>query len=403
MADTLTLEAVEILRPGTYIDAHGRQVTVSKADMVELAAAYDPALRDAPAVVGHPRMDDPAYGWMRNLRVEGEVLLCDLDGVDPDFADSLQTGRYKHRSLSFYRPASRGNPKPGSHYPKHLGLLGARAPAVPGLKPIAFGEGDDDAVIIDLCATDWRMPWALRSIATGFGRFRDWLIQEKGLDEADKILPAYVAEDLRSTAAGIEAEVQAEARAEPATNFSTPDNGGPMGTQEDLAAREAALSQREATLAAREQGIKNKEVALAAAEDAARTKDDAAFVDALIAEGRLAPGEKDSVLAELAAMDDGAAVIELAADEGETVKLTPHQAYRSRLSKASKLVEHGEFDKGKRDPGAVDFAAPDGYTVSPVGCTRAGQRLDRRRFGGWRRGGQGGIVRQVSSTGRRRV
>lgn len=366
MADTITLEAVEILRPGTYTDANGRQVTVTTADMVELAAAYDPALRDAPAVVGHPKMDDPAYGWMRNLRVDGEVLLCDLDGVDPDFAASLQAGRYKHRSLSFYRPASRGNPKPGSHYPKHLGLLGARAPAVPGLKPIAFGEGDDDAVVIDLCAADWRMPWAFRSIANGFGRFRDWLIQEQGVEAADKIMPAYVAEDLRSTAAGIEADAQAEERAAPTTSFSTPDNGGPMGTQEDLAAREAALIKREAELGAREKTVDARAVALAAAEDDSRKKDDAAFVNGLIAEGRLAPGEKDSVLAELAAMDDGAAVIELAADEGKTVKLTPRQAYRSRLSKAPKLLERGEFDKGKRDPGAVDFAAPDGYTVSPL-------------------------------------
>ena len=83
MTDTVTLSAVEILRPGTYTDANGAKVTVTAADMIELASAYDPALREAPAVVGHPKMDDPAYGWMRNLRVEGEVLLCDLDGVDP--------------------------------------------------------------------------------------------------------------------------------------------------------------------------------------------------------------------------------------------------------------------------------------------------------------------------------
>ena len=345
MSDTVTLTAVEILRPGTYTDAHGRNVTVTAADLVEMASAYDPALREAPAVVGHPKMDDPAYGWMRDLRVEDEVLLCDLDGVDPEFAASLKAGRYKNRSLSFYQPRTKGNPKPGKHYPKHLGLLGARAPAVPGLKPIAFGEGDDDAVVIDLCAADSRMPWALRSIASGFGRFRDWLIAEKGLDEADKILPSYLADDLRSTAAAIDADVMAEEReSEPAPSFSNPETGGPMAN-EDLAAREAALAQREADLIAREKGIKDKEVA---AEDKARHDDDAAFVDALIKDGRLRPTDKTDVLAELAAMDDGAATIELAAgDDGAPVKLSAHGAYRRRLQAAPKLVELGEIDAGE--------------------------------------------------------
>ncbi|HSV29946.1 MAG TPA: hypothetical protein VLL76_10320, partial [Candidatus Omnitrophota bacterium] len=109
-----------------------------------------------------------------------------------------------------------------------------------------------------------------------------------------------------------------------------------------------------------------REVTLAAAESERRKKDDESFVDALIADGKLRPTEKTDVLAELAALDDGAPTIELAAgDDGQKVKLNPRQAYRRRLSAAPKLVELGKHG----DPGGpgvepvVEFAAPDGYQV----------------------------------------
>lgn len=374
MSDTVTITAVEILKPGTYVDANGKVVTVTRGDLCELAAEYDPALREAPAVVGHPKMDDPAYGWMRNLRVDGEVLLCDLDDVDPEFADILKAGRYKNRSLSFYRPGTQGNPKPGKHYPKHLGLLGARAPAVPGLKPIQFAA-DDDATVITLAAPSWgwRLPWALRSIAGTFQRLREQTIAASGIDAADQTIPAYVSADLQQAAAEIEASAAEDNESDDCgqpSQFATPlsnSTGGSMATPEDLTAREAALASREADLAARERDIKGKEVVLAAAEAEARSKADVAFVAALIEDGRLPPGERDSVLAELAGLDDGAPTIELAAgDGGQPVKITQLQAYRARLGKMPKMVQRGEFDTGKRDPGAVEFAAPAGYTVSPV-------------------------------------
>ncbi|HSV29511.1 MAG TPA: hypothetical protein VLL76_08125, partial [Candidatus Omnitrophota bacterium] len=63
----VSIKAVEILKPGTYWDANGNEVPVTLADLRELAAEYDPALLASPVVVGHPKMDDPAYGWMDRL------------------------------------------------------------------------------------------------------------------------------------------------------------------------------------------------------------------------------------------------------------------------------------------------------------------------------------------------
>lgn len=371
MSDNVTITGIEVLRPGSYTDAHGRAVVITAAHVAEMAAAYDPDLQDAPAVVGHPKMDDPAYGWLRNPRVEGGVLLCDACDVDPAFAQTLKDKRYKHKSLSFYLPDSPGNPKPGKHYIKHLGLLGARAPAVRGLKPIQMAAGDD-AVIIELGAPDWswRLPQVVRTVAQMFGRLRDQTIAKDGIEAADRLISTWDLDSLQAAAADIDASRHAEDASPP--NFASPTNheGGLMATQDDLAAREAALKEREAALASQEKALNDRAVALAAAEAEAHRKVDEAFVDGLIGEGRLRPTERVEVLAELAAMDDSTATIELAAaDGGAATRLTPRAAYCRRLSAAAPLVALGEH----RDPGgpekggAVEFAAPSGVEVDAAG------------------------------------
>lgn len=351
VSDNVTITGIDVLKPGTYIDANGTEVTVTTAMIAEMAAEFAPDLQDAPAVVGHPKMDDPAYGWLRNFRVgeneDGEpVLFCDAVDVDPEFAETLRKGRYKRKSLSFYLPKTRGNPKPGKCYPKHLGLLGARAPAVSGLKPISFAA-DDEAVVIELAGP---RPWIFRSIANALSGLRDFLVESQGVEKAEAIISTYTINDLRDTAVEMEAE--------PQPTFASPENhGGQMATPEEIAAREAALNKQEATLAAREKTVGDKEVALAAAESATRKKDDTTFVDGLIAAGKLPPGEKDNVLAELAALDDGATTIELAGgDDGQPAKLTQRQAMCRRLSLLPKLVELGEFNGGDE---AVALASAD--------------------------------------------
>jgi hypothetical protein len=366
VSDNVTITDIDILKPGTYWDASGNKVVVTAADVAELAAAYEPELQDAPAVVGHPKINHPAYGWMRNLRVDGDVLLCDLVDVDPEFADTIKAKRYKNRSLAYFGRTSKGNPKPGKLYPKHLGWLGAKAPAVKGLKEIAL-SADDEAIVIELASPSWswRLNYALRTIADTFRRQREAAIADGGVDAGDRLIPAFVIDELTSAANQIDADIAAEADTASA-HFASPDNqGGQMATPEEIAAREAALAQKEATLAAREKSIGDKEVALAAAETTARRKDDAELVDKLIGEGRLRPTEKNDVLAELAALDDVDTTIELSSPDGAKVTLTPRDALRRRLSASPKLVALGAHpDKG--GPGAdgiIEFAAPDGMSV----------------------------------------
>lgn len=132
----------EIFRAGTRTDANGNTVTITEADLAAAAQAYDPKVHEAPIVVGHPKADAPAYGWVKSLGVQNGVLTADFDQVDEGFADLVKAGRYKKVSASFYPPTSPNNPKPGVWTLRHVGFLGAQPPAVKGLSAISFADGE---------------------------------------------------------------------------------------------------------------------------------------------------------------------------------------------------------------------------------------------------------------------
>lgn len=127
----------------------GAELAFSEADLAATARAYDPALAEAPIVVGHPATDAPAYGWVKSLAFADGGLEAEPDQVDPAFAEMVSAGRFKKISASFHPPGSKSNPVPGVYYLRHVGFLGAAAPAVKGLRNPAFAE-DDDAVSIEV-------------------------------------------------------------------------------------------------------------------------------------------------------------------------------------------------------------------------------------------------------------
>lgn len=147
---------IRIFRPGTFTSMEGVDVSFTEADMRAIAAAYDAENAPAPLVVGHPRTDDPAWGWVGALSVNrnGELVATPRD-VEPSFAETVRARRYRKVSASLYPPDASNNPRPGSYYLKHVGFLGAAAPAVSGLGTVHFSEGDDALTIIE---TETTMP-----------------------------------------------------------------------------------------------------------------------------------------------------------------------------------------------------------------------------------------------------
>jgi len=150
---TLQTKPLQIFKPGRHTAMSGAALDFSVDDLAASAAAYDPALSEAPIVVGHPVTDAPAYGWVKSLAFAGGGLEAEPDQVDPAFAAMVAAGRFKKISASFYPPASKNNPAPGVYYLRHVGFLGAQPPAVKGLRAPAFAEGDD-AVSIEFALPD---------------------------------------------------------------------------------------------------------------------------------------------------------------------------------------------------------------------------------------------------------
>ena len=133
---------IEIFRAGRHVAASGKAVEFTEADIAAIARNYRPGLHEAPIVLGHPKDNAPAYGWADRLRARGARLQAEVAQVEPSFAEGVRAGRYKKVSASFYDKDSPANPTPGQYYLRHIGFLGAQPPAVKGLAPVQFSEGD---------------------------------------------------------------------------------------------------------------------------------------------------------------------------------------------------------------------------------------------------------------------
>ncbi|WP_052730442.1 hypothetical protein [Sphingomonas sp. SRS2] len=72
--------------------------------------------------------------------MDGEHIVADPSEMVPEMAEAVRKGLYRKVSASFYPPQHPGNPKRGQYYLRHVGFLGAAAPAVKGLGTLAFGE-----------------------------------------------------------------------------------------------------------------------------------------------------------------------------------------------------------------------------------------------------------------------
>ena len=101
-------------------------------DMVrDLAESYEESGHRAPIVLGHPKDNSPAWGWVKACEFSEGSMFCDLE-VTPEFETLLAEGRFRERSVAFY------NSTPPVL--RHLGFLGATPPRIKGLEPIQLSE-----------------------------------------------------------------------------------------------------------------------------------------------------------------------------------------------------------------------------------------------------------------------
>ncbi|MFB9148750.1 hypothetical protein [Roseovarius ramblicola] len=413
---------LHIFRAGRHTAMSGQSFEFSEAEVEAVAAAYDPALHEAPIVVGHPRTDAPAYGWVKSLRAEGAELFAEPDQVEPAFAEMVRAGRFKRISASFYPPKASANPAPGTYYLKHVGFLGAQPPAVKGLKAAEFAD-DAEAVTLEI---DFSEAEIAGVASAGFGGLRrvvaglrDWLLSSQGQEVADRIVPSHELEHIRTTEEFMRNVIERGGGETAVPSFAETDLSRRLNARlderaEDAAARsdlvermatEAGIERgtvlqilrgeiatppeerlrgfakvlglkaddliglvdlaeteegetdmsgkdkqtpedRQAALDAREAEIAAKEAAFAETCAEERRKEDAALLDTLAEDGRIAPGLKDEMAAFMEALD---AEDEVSFAEGKAA--SPRDWFRDLLSKQTRqLIDFSERAGGETVP-----------------------------------------------------
>lgn len=198
---------VEVLRTGRHTDMSGREVDFTERTLDEIVASYDPKAHEAPVVIGHPRTNGPAYGWVRGVRRDGDRLVTDIAFAE-GLTEAIRAGHYRKVSASLYTPSSVGNPTPGRYHLRHVGLLGAQPPAVKGLREIELAEHDGSITI--------EFSEAESILARILGGFRTWVAGQFGEEAAEAAIPTADLEAATSASAATDTTAAAANLAEPA-------------------------------------------------------------------------------------------------------------------------------------------------------------------------------------------
>ena len=326
---------IPVFKPGTHTAVDGRRITFTLENCVDLAESYDPSLSEAPAVIGHPKLTAPAYAWAKSFEVKDGLVYAKLDQINPEFAEAYNAGSYKKRSLSIYLPDSPGNPKPGHYYVRHIGFLGAAAPAIKGLPDASFAESKGELGAAEFSMADEEFDENLISILSNL---RDLLIEEIGIASADLFLPQWRIESLRAISDRKQKEKEMP---QPNSDAS-------------FAEQQAAIDAKNADLAAREQVLFKKE-------QKQKRDEFISFADELIIAGKLLPTHKTSVVEVL--MSLGNEPISFA--EGDTtVNSSPADLIKKVLSErpafmnfSEKSTANDEDEIDTQDPKAIAEAA----------------------------------------------
>ena len=345
-----TTKPLHIFKPGRQTAMSGVTLEFSESDLEASARAYDPAKHEAPIVIGHPKHDAPAYGWVKSLAAGADGLNAEPHQVDANFAELVAAGRYKKISASFYLPDAPNHPVPGVYYLRHVGFLGAKPPAVKGLKAAEFADAEEGVVEFG--------DWGMETNATLWRRMREWLLAKFGQETADQVIPDWQIETIR--------EAARQDDDAPRVAFADPENA-PAGaspakptteenhvTPEQAAALEAENAQLKQQLATAE-ADKQKQAA------AKRHADNVAYAEQLIGDGKLAPKHKDAVVAFL---DFSEADASLEFGEGDT-KQPLAGAFKSFLGELPKVVEFGEHATKDKAPGTQESVAEFGESADP--------------------------------------
>ena len=327
--------AIHIFRPGRHTSMQGATIDFGESDLIATAKAYDPTRHEAPLVIGHPRADAPAWGWVGGLTADEGGLFATPRQLDPAFAEMVRAGRFKKVSASFYTPDSPHNPVPGVYYLRHVGFLGAQPPAVKGLAPVPvnFAEGDTEEGCVSFDFAE--SPGLLRWLADLFRGLREYVVEKDGTEMADRAIPSYAVSGLQEMAAASAAQA-AEIPAF-AENL-TPPKEKSMQKQETPPAGNINFAETKA----RADELERKVAYLTGI---ARKERASRVVDKVLADGRLTPAQSVGLADFMAGLDEEG-TFDFAEDGGKTTSMSPAAFMAAFLERLPKQVDFSEAAPG---------------------------------------------------------
>lgn len=212
----ITAQRVEIFRTGTHKDTAQSKKQWTTAHLDEMAAAYNsiaghhdaPAIADAPIQAGHGEAQ-PAYGWIAKAYREGDRLFADYRDVDSTFANMVNAGNYRKRSISLYPPEHEDNPTPGRWNIRHVAYV--PVPAVKGMGDHTFSHDAAGTLVFDFTEAEAKKPAETAkpadfgenkcgAIATILGKQRDALIAASGVEAANAVFPVELIAEIQEEA-----------------------------------------------------------------------------------------------------------------------------------------------------------------------------------------------------------
>lgn len=213
---------IEIFQVGTHLSGNLISRDYSHESLQEVVDTYDPSYFKAPLIFNF-YAEDPhsplgysdrelvkspfAFGYPSKLSLNGDRLVAHFKDISPEFVEMAKEHKILAVSASFYPENNQHNPYPGKLALRHIAGLGSEPPAVKGM-PLQFSEGsnlfdldnfaehsydDSEETLNYNCACDNIAP-SLEALKNIMERQRELLIQQKGIEEADKIIPRVLIE-----------------------------------------------------------------------------------------------------------------------------------------------------------------------------------------------------------------
>tara|TARA_R110002012_G_scaffold246290_2_gene421805 strand:+ start:3654 stop:4820 length:1167 start_codon:yes stop_codon:yes gene_type:complete len=359
---------IEVSKVCKATSKNGTEVNITEPMLQEIAQTYDPAVKKAPFVFGHPKHDDPAMGWAAKMEYDQKTqklyALGDPDQISPELKDKVDKGDYKHISMSMYPPGASNNPTPGKWYAKHNGLLGGTAPAV-HLKEVSFDNvmnfSEDDEAL--------EFSYEMEPVKSNTDNIKAWMVDKFTKMLSSEVIPNFNIKDIEDDEKVKTKKKSSKQESDPSPAFSENDGEVTM-TEEEIKAMQAenkALKKSETALASTVSKFQDE----AAAKRATSVKE---FCDGLVASKKLMPDHAKKLNEVLTAVGAPNAEAFEFSEGGE--KTTIQNALMDVIKGASEY-SFNFSEKSNEPDGDEDhsFSTPPGTTVDPAAVKKHNKAL----------------------------